>query len=123
MSLSVTQPQGSQHGTRSLITGRFELNLETVPDVHTLRQMLYKRKISQQVIALFQIEPYKNGWRYPTPSAALRWKNYDSDAEPKYTWLDGSDARGVYHAENIAEAIAAADGVCWMVSGEPDVWA
>ncbi|MBI5944641.1 MAG: hypothetical protein HY864_09750 [Chloroflexi bacterium] len=88
-------------------------------------QRLLGRRITPEVIATFQIESRLNGWQYPTPGGGLRWKNFDSGATPKYQWLDGKSesAGSLYYADDLKDQIAMSGGVCWYVSGEPDVWA
>lgn len=88
---------------------------------HTAMQRLSERRITPRVMTVFDIQPFKGGWKYPTPSGGYRWKNADSKADPKYKWLDGKD--NFYHAQDIASAIYSAGGACWFVSGEADVWA
>lgn len=95
----------------------------TLAPEHTLTKRLLERKLTAETISYFEIAPYKNGWSYPA-AGGTRWKNYDSNAEPKYTWLDGKPERAeIYHGPELARAITAAAGACWLVSGEPDVWA
>lgn len=91
----------------------------------TLTKRLIERRIGPEVIATFEIEPHRNGWVYPTPGSGLRWKNHDSNATPKYQWLDNKSepAHALYYAADLREQIASNGGVCWYVSGEPDVWA
>lgn len=91
----------------------------------TLTKRLFERRITPEVIATFQIEPRSNGWQYPTPGGGLRWKNFDSNATPKYQWLDGKSesAKALYYADDLQDQITISGGVCWYVSGEPDVWA
>jgi len=96
-----------------------------VRETDTLTKRLLERRIMPEVMATFQIEPRGNGWQYPTPGGGLRWKNVDSHATPKYQWLDGKSesAAAWYYAEDLRDQIAISGGVCWYVSGEPDVWA
>jgi hypothetical protein len=91
----------------------------------TLTKRLLERRITPEVIATFRITPCANGWQYPTPGGGLRFKNVDSNAPTKYAWLDGKSesANALYYAEDLRDQIANAGGVCWYVSGEPDVWA
>lgn len=95
----------------------------SAPEIHTLLQKLYERRISPEVISTFQIEPNRQGWQYPTPFGGLRWKNANSKADVKYAWLGNPDKDGLYHAGDLQQAIDAAGGACWYASGEPDVWA
>ncbi|MEK6753466.1 MAG: hypothetical protein AABZ00_14510 [Chloroflexota bacterium] len=92
---------------------------------HTVMQRLAERRITPEVITVFDIQPFNNGWKYPTPSGGYRWKNADSKADPKYKWLDDGkpETDNFYHAQDIAHAIYNAGGACWFVSGEADVWA
>jgi hypothetical protein len=91
---------------------------------HTLMQRLAERRISAETIAVFGIQPWGNGWRYPVPGGGYHWKNTDSQAADKYRWPDGKPETAVfYHAQDLAAAIAQADGACWYVSGQPDTWA
>lgn len=94
-------------------------------ETDTLTKRLFERRITPEVIATFQIEPRGNGWQYPTPGGGLRFKNVDSNAEYKYLWLDGKSepASALYYAEDLRDQVAISGGVCWYVSGEPDVWA
>ena len=91
---------------------------------HTILQRLVERRINQETIAIFDIQPFDNGWKYPIPGGGYRWKNAESQAEPKYRWLDGKpETANFYHAQDIGSAIYNAGGACWFVSGEADVWA
>ncbi|MCC7119892.1 MAG: hypothetical protein IT310_15310 [Anaerolineales bacterium] len=105
----------------SLVDAAVMLGGVLVAPEHTVMQRLAERRIAPQVITAFDIQPFNNGWRYPTPRGAYRWKNADSKADPKYKWLDGKD--DFYHVQDIASAIYNAGGACWFVSGEADVWA
>ena len=91
---------------------------------HTLTKRLLERKLSAETISHFQISPHGNGWQYPA-AGGKRWKNYDSSAEPKYSWLDGGKPEGaeLYYTGDIVQSIQSSSGACWLVSGEPDVWA
>jgi hypothetical protein len=103
----------------------FDLHAPTSGEYSTLTKRLFERRITSEVLATFQIESHGNGWAYPTPCGGLRWKNYDSNANPKYQWLDGKSesAKALYYADDLRDQIAISGGVCWYVSGEPDVWA
>ena len=91
---------------------------------HTVMQRLAERRITPEVIAVFDIQPFGNGWKYPIPNGSYRWKNADSHAADKYIWLDGKpETANFYHAQDIASAIDGAGVTCWFVSGEADVWA
>lgn len=94
-------------------------------EADTLTKRLFERRITPEVIATFQIEPRGNGWQYPTPGGGLRFKNFDSEANVKYSWLDGKSesAKALYYAEDLKDHVEISGGVCWYVSGEPDVWA
>ena len=90
---------------------------------HTLTQRLYERRLSAEVIATFKIEPHSNGWQYPA-SGGVRWKNANSQAQPKYRWIGGKPASAeFYHAPDLMQSISKSSGALWLVSGEPDVWA
>ena len=90
---------------------------------HTLTQRLYERRLSAEVIATFKIEPHSNGWQYPA-SGGVRWKNANSQAQPKYRWIGGKPASAeFYHAPDLMQSISNSSGALWLVSGEPDVWA
>lgn len=103
----------------------YDLHAITSGEYDTLTKRLFERRITPEVIATFQIEPRGNGWQYPTPGGGLRWKNLDSNANPKYQWLDGKSekASALYYADDLRDQIELSGGVCWYVSGEPDVWA
>lgn len=87
---------------------------------HAVMQRLAERRITPQVITLFDIQPCNNGWKYPTPNGSYRWKNANNKGD-KYLWHSGKDT--FYHAQDIASAVYNAGGACWFVSGEADVWA
>ena len=90
---------------------------------HTLTQRLYERRLSAEVIATFEIEPHANGWQYPA-AGGVRWKNANSQAQPKYKWIGGKPASAeFYHAPDLIQSIKNSSGALWLVSGEPDVWA
>lgn len=69
------------------------------------------------------------GWRYPvfgwdgSPVAGVaRWKNADSQGQPKYVWWPkGAERPALYALPGLVDAVAAADGELHMVSGEPDL--
>lgn len=75
------------------------------------------------------------GWRYPilrldgVPHRSgdglpvHRWKAFDSAAKPKYRWIPsglGKLSPKYYTPEGLKEAIAEANGVVLLASGEPD---
>lgn len=88
---------------------------------------LAKRGLSERTIEHFSITPRGEGWQYPVHPAvaALRWKAFDSTSTPKYLWLPGKpDGVRFYDcAATLRDEVAMADGVLWLASGEPDVWA
>lgn len=98
-----------------------------------LAALVKQRRISPATIQTFKIQSDRNGWQYPVPGFThpIRWKAFNSNAEPKYLWNwigpDGEKHRPpearYYHAPGLFEAIKAADGVLWIASGEPDIWA
>lgn len=91
---------------------------------HTLMQRLAERGITPETIAVFDIQPWGNGWRYTIPGGGFHWKNADSQAADKYIWPDSKPETAIfYHAQDLAVAIAQAGGACWYVSGQPDTWA
>ena len=69
---------------------------------------------------------YSRGWTYPVydlngSEIARRWKAYDSNAHPKYLWLDGTKAQ-IYHVgAGLRDAITEAGGVLYIANGEPAV--
>lgn len=70
-------------------------------------------------------QPTRNGWEYPVYDqggqiVATRFKHLDSNASPKYLWLNDSKAQ-YYHAPDLLDAIAAAGGVLIVANGEPGV--
>lgn len=107
-----------------LISAAVELGGILVAPEHTIMQRLAERRISPQTQAVFDIQPHGNGWKYPTPGGAYRWKNAGSKAADKYLWLNGKpQGENFYHAQDLASEIAQAGGACWFVSGEADTWA
>ena len=77
---------------------------------HTLTQRLYERRLSAEVIATFKIEPHSNGWQYPA-SGGVRWKNANSQAQPKYKWIGSKPASAeFYHAPDLIQSISL--GMC-----------
>lgn len=92
---------------------------------HTLTKRLLERRISLEVIEYFEIAPAPDskGWIYPA-AGSKRWKNADSHGKVKYAWKPSKpESAEFYHGADLAQAIATARGACWLVSGEPDVWA
>lgn len=66
-----------------------------------------------------------DGWQYPVYDqggqiVATRFKHLDSQASPKYLWLNKSKAL-YYHAPDLLDAITAAGGVLIVANGEPGV--
>ena len=86
--------------------------------------LLNARRINEQTIAVFNIQPNGTGWLYPVIGGGQRWKSYDSHSQTKYRWFPNKPVSAkLYHAPDLQAAIQAAGGVCWYVSGEADVWA
>jgi hypothetical protein len=75
------------------------------------------------------------GWRYPVYNfkgeqftingeRVYRWKNTDSNGDPKYSWIPGKPDKARYYLlPGALEAIKAEYGACFLASGEPDVLA
>jgi hypothetical protein len=91
------------------------------------REWLENRRISPRTILSFQLTPdeISTGILYPVPNSNhLRWKNFDSQAKPKYQWRwEKPAAAKYYHAPDLSDSIQTNAGACWLVSGEADVWA
>jgi hypothetical protein len=96
------------------------------------RQRLHARGLSDSTIKHFGIKPHtakrnQPGWDYPVHPGIKekRWKNFDSQGKPKYRWLPRqSDQVKFYDPDGkLKDYIHKADGVLWLASGEPDVWA
>ena len=90
-------------------------------------ELLARRGLSEDTVAHFDITPRGEGWQYPVHPAvaAQRWKAFDSTARPKYLWLPGKpDTARFYDCDGrLHEEVTIADGILWLASGEPDVWA
>lgn len=99
----------------------------TNPVTPLWKELLARRGLSEGTILRFSITPRGEGWQYPVHPAvdALRWKAFDSGSTPKYLWLPGKpDGVRFYDCDStLHEEVAVADGVLWLASGEPDVWA
>jgi hypothetical protein len=91
------------------------------------RELLARRGLSEDTILHFAITPRGEGWQYPVHPAASakRWKAFDSSTSPKYLWLPHKpDGIRFYDCDgSLGEAVALADGLLWLASGEADVWA
>lgn len=95
----------------------------TVAPEHTLTQRLYERRLSAGTIQFFSIQPHGSGWQYPA-AGGVRWKNANSQAQPKYKWIGGKpESAEFYHGADLVQSISNSSGALWLVSGEPDVWA
>lgn len=98
----------------------------------TTGDVLTQRGIGDDTRTTYQIAPatwyQQAGFVYPTYSldgvAARRWKNADSAGSPKYGWAKGEkqEGHGFYLLPGLREAIAAAGGLAYWTSGEPDTW-
>jgi len=70
---------------------------------------------------------HAHGWVYDVYGLndtviARRWKAYDSNANPKYLWIDGDKTTPYYHiGAGLPGAIGAENGVLYLVNGEPAV--
>lgn len=76
--------------------------------------------LSADTAETFGIVERDDGWEYPSPDDRYkRWKNYESDGQPKYLWkpkgAPGSDL--VYGL-----SLHALPGMLYLVEGEKDVW-
>jgi hypothetical protein len=80
-----------------------------------LMQRLAERRISPEVIDMFQIQPRGEGWTYATPRGALRFKNANSDAANKYAWI-GDKRDTLLYAFDLQEAIRLTDGNIWLTT-------
>ena len=69
----------------------------------------------------------KRGWTYPVYDLvdniiAHRGKSYYSNAQPKYWWVSGKPANCHYYIlPGLQKAVEAANGLVYIVSGEPDL--
>jgi hypothetical protein len=82
---------------------------------NTLALQLAERRITPEVIATFQIQPCGDGWTYPTPYGALRFKNADSNAPNKYAWI-GEERDTLFYAFDFREAIQMTGGHVWLTT-------
>ena len=91
------------------------------------KTLLSERRLSQTTIEHFDITPRGDGWQYPMhPALDVRWwKAFDSSATPKYLWLPKKpDGVRFYDVDGrLRDEVAVAEGILWLASGEPDVWA
>jgi len=87
-------------------------------------RLIEERRINEQTIAAFDIQPNSTGWLYPVPGGGQRWKANNSHSQPKYRWVpDKPEYAKLYYAPGLPAAIQKTNGICWYVSGEADVWA
>lgn len=80
---------------------------------HTLVKRLAERRISPGVIATFDIQTRGDGWTYPTPQGALRFKSASSQGA-KYAWLKGKDT--LLYGQDLLEAVELADSDIWLTT-------
>lgn len=100
-----------------------KIDWQLAPTNTLIIRLTNDRRISEEARAHFRIEAHGNGWKYPA-AGGMRWKNYNSGATPKYAWIpDKPEGAEFYHGSDLVSAIQAANGACWLASGEPDVWA
>lgn len=95
------------------------------PENSLIKQIKTARKLTDDAVSAFEIEPYKFGyqwgWIYPA-SNGQRWKNANSNHQPKYAWIPSKpDNAMIYHAPDLLQHIQARGGVVWLVT-EADVW-
>jgi len=95
------------------------------PENSLIKQIKTTRKLTDEVISAFAIEPYKFGyqwgWIYPA-GGGMRWKNASSDRQPKYAWIPSQPENAlIYHAPDILQQIQLNHGLLWIVT-EADVW-
>ena len=90
------------------------------------RAKLYARGINDLVIDRAGIRPDGCGWVYPiSPDVTgQRWKAYPGQRGPKYLWKPShpDNARFYDPAGDLADHVAAAEGVLVLAGGEADVW-
>ena len=82
---------------------------------HILTLRLAERRISPDVITSFGIKARGEGWTYPTPRGALRFKKANSDAKNKYAWI-GEERDTLLYGLDLCEAIQQSDGDVWLVT-------
>jgi hypothetical protein len=126
MTLSPEQIRTIEQAEKAIEARRAADGILATPQNTLTAKLKAARRLSDGTIGAFEIEPYKFanqwGWMYPTPAGAPRWKNANSNASPKYAWIDGKPAAAMfYHASDLLSAIAQAGGVVWYTT-EADVW-
>jgi hypothetical protein len=115
------------HEAQQLIEAkRGALGIQISPDNALLGKLKSARRLSAPTVEVFDIQPYKYGyqwgWKYPVITGGERWKNANSDAQPKYAWIPSKpDNATLYHAPDLLPAIAEAGGLVWYTT-EADVW-
>lgn len=82
---------------------------------HILATKLVERRFTPDVITMFDIRARGEGWTYPTPNGALRFKNGDSDAPNKYAWI-GHKRDTLLYGPDLQQEIERANGSVWLVT-------
>lgn len=81
----------------------------------TLVKRLAERRITPEVISTFDIQTRGDGWTYPTPRGALRFKHADPDAAAKYAWM-GDKRDTLLYAFDLQDAIQLSGGDVWLTT-------
>src|SRR5688572_30219136 len=93
------------------------LNIATPPENAVIAKLRTSRRLSAATVETFGIQPHKFanqwGWKYATSAGGQRWKNANSEAQPKYAWIDNPAGPPLYHANDLLESIAQTGGVIW----------
>lgn len=89
--------------------------------------LLHQRGLSAETVAHFGIRPQGHGWVYPVvhQQSVRRWKAFPGQPGAKYRWVpaQADDITFYDPLGNLAQHVAAANGVLILATGEADVWA
>ncbi len=116
-----------QKGMEAIEAKRQAEGIQIAPEHGLIPRLIITRRLSMATVQAFDIQPYKFadqwGYKYAIPTGGDRWKNSDSDKNPKYAWPAGkpTDAVFYYRALDLLPAIAEAGGLVWLTT-EADVW-
>ena len=118
---------GREKAVKHMITQKPETN--TIP---RCAPSLHDCGLPDVVIDQLRIQPNGTGWLYPFRAGDTtnqRWKAYPGQGGAKYKWYtNGKPGRKPDHARfydpagDLADHIAAANGVLILATGEKDVW-
>lgn len=97
------------------------------------QRLLTEQRIAIPTIVQARIKPYNTGWAYPVHDLftrqvlCRRWKQFPGGSGYQSLWLPqrprGANWYSLAHQQSLETEVHLSDGVLYLASSEPEVWA